>query len=189
VSAIILSRHGRPAWDYRTPIAGREFAGWRRGEENAPLDPASHPGSDLKKAMRTASFIITSALRRSIDSAHLLAPSTPFVTDGLFREADLPSSFHSKVRLRPNVWGMLARSAWFCGWSAGKESVAAARDRAVRAAEFLVDQAAAHGTVAVIGHGMMNWLIAHRLRSSGWHGPRIPSPRHWSFGVYRPRKD
>ena len=139
--------------------------------------------------MRSASFIITSTLRRSIDSAYILAPSTPFITDSLFREADLPSSFQSKIRLRPRVWGVLARSAWLCGWSDGGESFAAARDRAVRAAQALVAQTAAHDTLAVIGHGMMNLLIARQLRAGGWQGPRIPSLRHWSFGVYRPNPD
>lgn len=189
MSTIILSRHGRPAWDYRTPIPGRAFAEWRRGEDGAPLDPSSQPGSELERVIRSASCIITSTLRRSLDSAHVLAPSATLVTDGVFREADLPSSFHSEIRLRPNVWAVLARSAWFWGWSDGMESFAATGGRALRAAQFLVATAQTHDSVAVVGHGMINVLIARHLRASGWHGPRIPSRRHWSFGVFRPRPD
>jgi broad specificity phosphatase PhoE len=107
------------------------------------------------------------------------------VTDARFREAGLPSAFASDVRLRPDIWAAVARSAWFCGWSNGGESFTAARQRAEEAARMLTSRADAQGSVVVVGHGMMNILIARRLRASGWSGPRIPSPRHWSFGVYR----
>src|SRR6185436_3380847 len=37
VIRIVLARHGRPAWDFRTPIAGHGLAEWLRGEAAAPL--------------------------------------------------------------------------------------------------------------------------------------------------------
>jgi len=184
VTTIVLSRHGKPDWDYRTPIPGRAFAEWRRGEDDAPLDPVSRPGSALEQMVRTASCVITSPLRRSLESARLLAPASVPFTDALFREADLPCGFRSAARLRPDVWAVLARSAWFCGWSDGMESFAAARKRASQAAQLLLTRAAAHDAIAVVGHGMMNVFIARELRAQGWRGPRIPSRRHWSFGVY-----
>ena len=181
---IILARHGKPAWDFRTPIPGRAFAEWRRGEDDAPLDAASTPGPRLLDLIRNAGHVITSPLRRSLDSVRLLSLPATVLTDPLFREAELPSAFRSSVRLRPDIWGVIARSRWFCGWSGGVESFAAARSRASRAAAMLVDLARAPGPVAVVGHGMINNLIAWHLRALGWRGPRIPSPRHWSFGVY-----
>ncbi|HEV2670660.1 MAG TPA: histidine phosphatase family protein [Gemmatimonadales bacterium] len=184
MTTIILSRHGKPAWDYRTPIPGRAFAGWRRGEDNAPLDPSSRPSTEVAQLVRTASCVVTSPLRRSLESAHLLAPSSVPVTDALFREAELPCGFRSGAQLRPDVWVVLARSAWFCGWSDGMESFAAARERASQAARLLTARAEAHDAIAVVGHGMMNIFIARALRARGWRGPRIPSPGHWSFGVY-----
>jgi broad specificity phosphatase PhoE len=185
VSTIVLSRHGKPHCDYRTAIPGRAFADWRRNEENAPLDPLSRPGPELERLVRGASCVITSPLRRSLESARLLAASASLVTDARVREAELPSAFPSNVRLVPDVWAALARSAWFCGWSNGRESFTAARHRAREAARMLIARADAAGPVAVVGHGMMNILIARELRASGWHGPRIPSPWHWSFGVFR----
>jgi broad specificity phosphatase PhoE len=185
VTTIVLSRHGKPDWDYRTSIPGRAFAEWRLGEDNAPLDPLSRPGPALAQQVRAASCVITSPLRRSLDSARLLAPASVPVTDALFREVDLPCGFRSAARLRPDLWAVLARSAWFCGWSDGLESFAAARARASRAAQLLAARAESHDTIAVVGHGMMNILIARELRAQGWLGPRIPAPRHWSFGLYR----
>jgi len=100
---VVLSRHGKPDWDYRTPIPGRAFAEWRRGEDDAPLDPVSRPGSALEQRVRTASCVITSPLRRSLESARLLAPASVPFTDALFREADLPCGFSSAARLRPDA--------------------------------------------------------------------------------------
>ncbi|HWC75059.1 MAG TPA: histidine phosphatase family protein [Gemmatimonadales bacterium] len=187
MSTIILCRHGRPAWDYRTAIAGRAFAEWRRGEDLAPLDDRSHPSPELKRLAQTASRFVTSPLRRSLESAQRLRPDAAVFTSELFREAASPCSFRwgRGAHLRPDLWAAVARSAWFCGWSEGGESLAAARERASRAAALLTDPTATHDVTLVVGHGMMNILIGHVLRANGWRGPRIPSPRHWSFGIYR----
>ena len=185
MSTIILARHGRPACDYRTPIPGRAFAEWRRAEDNAPLDTSSHPGPELVDLVRGASCIVTSPLRRSLESAHLLAPGVKPMTDRLVQEAALPSAFPSNLRLSPDAWRVLARVAWFCCWSGGVESFRAARKRAAQAAAMLIERSRTHPTIAVVAHGMMNILIARDLRANGWRGPWIPSPRHWSYGVYQ----
>ncbi len=185
VTQIILARHGRPAWDFRTPIPGHGLAEWLRGEADAPLDSSHRPSADLERLSRTAKCLVTSPLRRSRDSAQLLAPSTAPLIDPCFREAELPCAIRSGLRLRPNMWAWLARSAWFCGWSAGVESFTAARERASKAASVLTAHAETKGAVVLVGHGLMNILIARRLRSVGWHGPRFPSPQHWSFGIYK----
>jgi len=38
VIRIVLARHGRTAWDFRTPIPGHALGEWLRGEGEAPLD-------------------------------------------------------------------------------------------------------------------------------------------------------
>jgi len=183
---IVLARHGRPAWDFRTPIPGHALAEWLRGEADAPLDASSRPSEELERLSRAAKCLVASPLRRSRDSAHVVAPTTSPLIDPCFREAELPSAIRSGLRLPPLIWSGLARLRWFCGWSAGVESFRAARARAAKAASVLTAHAEADGdgAVVLVGHGLMNILIARRLRSTGWHGPRWPSPRHWSFGVY-----
>lgn len=181
---IVLARHGRPAWDFRTPIAGRALAEWLRGEAEAALAGSPRPSPELEQLSRAAPCLVASSLRRSRDSAQLLAPSAVPLIDPCFREAELPSGFRSGLRLRPLMWAGIARSAWFCGWSDGVESFGAARTRASKAAAVLTSRAEAGGAVVLIGHGLMNILIARYLRASGWRGPRFPSPAHWSFGVY-----
>jgi broad specificity phosphatase PhoE len=184
VIRIVLARHGRPAWDFRTQIPGHALAEWLRGESEAPLDASSHPSAELERLSREATCLVTSPLRRSRDSARLLAPTTVPRVDECFREAELPSAIPSGLRLRPKLWAALARAAWFCGWSAGVESFRAARERAAKAASVLTGHADEGGVVVLVGHGLMNFLIARRLRAAGWRGPRLPSTKHWTFGVY-----
>jgi broad specificity phosphatase PhoE len=185
---IILARHGRLRWDSRTRIQGRAFGEWLRGENDAPIDATHQPSRELQRLVSTADRIVASPLRRSLESARLLAPAIAPLVDACFREAELPSAIHSRLRLRPDTWAWLARVAWFLGWSAGVESFAAARGRAARAAETLVAQATARGTVVLVGHGLMNVLIAAQLRHAGWHGPLWPSRRHWAFSAYEAPK-
>jgi len=181
---IILARHGAPAWDFNTPISGHDLARWLAGERDAALQPIQRPSAELAQLVRSASCVIASPLRRSIESARLIAPGVVPLIDEQFREPPLPCAIRSHLRLRPNVWTWLARCAWFCGRSAGVESFKAAWKRAAAAARSLVSRAEDHGSVVLMGHGLMNILIARQLRAMGWRGPRFPPPRHWAFGVY-----
>lgn len=183
MTQVILARHGRPILDFRTRIPGRGLAAWLQAEREAPLDASSRPSAELERLARTARWLVTSPLRRSRDSARLLAPSIDAVIEADVREAALPHAFRSAVRLPPGLWAGLARTAWFCGWSAGVESFRAARQRALRAARRL-HALAQQGDVVVVGHGLMNALIAPQLRILGWQGPRFPSGSHWGFGRY-----
>ena len=181
---IVLVRHGRIGWDFRTPVRGRAFGDWRRGEDEAALDSTYPPPAALTELIRGATCVFTSPLRRSQASAALLAPGVATLADADFREAELPCGFRSGVRLPPPLWGLAARSAWCCGWSGGVESFAAARQRAAKAAALLRARAVRDGLAVLVGHGFMNILIAQHLRAAGWRGPRLPSQRHWGFGVY-----
>ena len=184
MSRIVLARHGKPAWDFRTRIPGHALGEWLRGESDAPLDPSPRASAELERLTRTANCVVASTLRRSRDSALLLAPSATPLIDPCFREAELPTAFRSGLRLRPEMWAGLARSAWFCGWAAGVENFNSARERATKAAAVLTDRAKTSALIVLVGHGLMNILIGQRLRAAGWRGPLWPSPRHWSFGLY-----
>lgn len=177
-------RHGRLTWDFETPIPGRAFGEWLHGENHAPIDPSHRPSAKLQELVRAADAVVASPLRRSLESAALLAPTASPLVDGCFREAELPCAFRSGLRLSPNSWALLARVAWFCGWSAGVETFGGARGRARRAAEMLAAHAAARGPVVLVGHGLFNVFIAARLRAAGWKGPVLPPRSHWGFAVY-----
>ena len=184
MSRIILVRHGTPDWDFRTPLAGAALARWLEGERDAGLAATQNPSAELRDAVHAARCVVTSTLRRAIDSARLLFPAIASNIDARFAEPALPCTVTARLRLRPGLWTGVARTAWFCGWSPGVERFSAARRRAADAARSLAGLAADRGDVVLVGHGLMNLLIARHLRASGWAGPRFPRFRHWGFAVY-----
>ena len=186
MKTIVLVRHGRIAWSFLTLIPGYALSEWRRGEDAAPLDTSYRPppGGELERLIGTAASLAASPLRRSLESARFLAPAAKPLIDARFREADLPVAIRSAVRLPAKVWAGFARVAWFAGWADGVESFRAARARAASAAAILCEHAETGGAVVLVGHGLMNILIAGHLRAAGWRGPRLPSQRHWGYAVY-----
>jgi broad specificity phosphatase PhoE len=184
LSTIVLARHGKPAWDHTAPIPGFALGQWVEGRDQAPLDPSSRPPVALERIARSSRVIAASPLRRSLESAHLLAPGVAPEVRPFFQELSLPTAIHSGLRLRPTLWSSLARAAWYCGWSPRVEDFAAARARASTAANTLAALAAVEDSILLVGHGLMNGLIGIRLRRAGWRGPRFRARRLWAFSVY-----
>jgi broad specificity phosphatase PhoE len=185
-TTVVLARHGKPVWDEKTPIAGSELAEWVRGRDAAPIDPSDPPPSaELLRIARSCRLLTTSQLRRSIESAKVVAAPhlTPQVNP-VFQEVSTPTEIHSGLRMPPKAWKAVARSAWYSGWSPGVESFAEARRRARLAAMILIELASAHQSVLLVGHGIFNGLIGRRLRRAGWRGPRLRPRRLWAFAVY-----
>lgn len=188
-ATIVLARHGKPAWDEKTPIPGHGLAAWVQGRDAAPIDPSLSPPAELVGIARSSRVLAASTLRRSIESAALVAPGVAPQVKELFGEVFLPTEIHAGLRLPPKVWTSIARSAWYTGWSPGVESFAEARKRAALAAMVLIELASAYESVLLVGHGLMDGLIGLRLRHAGWKGPRLRPRRLWSFDTYRRRAD
>jgi broad specificity phosphatase PhoE len=182
---IVLARHGKPAWDARTPIPGYALADWARGRDAAPIDPGDPPPAELVRIARSSRVLAASPLRRSLESAQAVAPGVAPRIDPLFSEVALPAGVRADLRLRPTLWSSLARLAWYFGWSPGIESYPAARERALQAATALAELAAAEETILLVGHGIMNGMIGRRLRRAGWNGPWFRARHHWALTVYR----
>lgn len=123
---------------------------------------------------------MTSTLRRSVESAALLAPGRAVLTDPLFVEAGMPMANSDRQAIRPRHWNALGRIAWMLGWSKGRESWPAARHRAKLAAARLAELARDHGSVLLVGHGLLNILIQRALRATEWSGGGWRSD-YWSY--------
>ena len=82
------------------------------------------------------------------------------------------------------VWLVLYRLIWLFGYSQNGESYAAANNRADAAASKLMTLAEEHDKVVLIGHGLMNRIIAKRLCINNWTGPTSPGKKYWEFGIY-----
>ena len=181
---IVLARHGRPNVNLNEWIAAREIADWIRDYDMGGIFAEEAPAGSRAKAAECG-LIVSSPLVRCMESAKALAASREISSDAAFREAGLPYAPWGLPRFPVAVWTTLFRIAWFLGFSVNSESRTAAAARARTAAIRLIDLARAHGSVFMMGHGIMNALIGKELIRSGWAGPKRPSHRYWQFGVYR----
>lgn len=179
----MLARHGKVnvagGW-----IAPWEIAEWIERYNHADIFRGPVPSDATIKA-QSAGRIVSSTLVRATESAQLLAPKQSILTDEVFREAGLPYSLWRAPQLPAPIWAATFRLAWFRGFSAHAESHAQAKLRARIAAQKLITLARESESVFLVGHGIMNALIAAELKSLGLHGPARPQTKYWQFSSYR----
>lgn len=125
-----------------------------------------------------------SDLIRSPLSAAALGCEEIVFSSHLFRESPLPYPDSGNIRLGLSAWAVLLRIAWLAGYAQNGESFRAARQRAQAATRKLVELAQTHDSVLLVGHGVMNRLLAKALRQQGWRQTQAPGSRHWTFGIY-----
>lgn len=73
----------------------------------------SFPTNMLERIV-AANIIITSDLKRSIESAKLFNSDLTAVSDPLFRETELPIPTLRKIKLNPDTWSWILR--FCCFW-------------------------------------------------------------------------
>jgi broad specificity phosphatase PhoE len=180
---IILLRHGKtnlPPWPW---IKAGELGRWIDAYNSAGIRDISPPATAMAVA-GLCKAIVTSDLLRSVESGRALGSGGLMISDGLFREAGLPYGSSAFVRMPPYIWAVLFRIVWAFGFTANGESVHAFRKRARKAASLLISLADEHGSVLLVGHGLINRYIARELLSAGWNGPGKTKIRHWGFTEY-----
>jgi broad specificity phosphatase PhoE len=181
---IILVRHGKPQIDDREKITGWQFADWVRRYDDASLDRSCPPPEALLRIVDSANYIMTSSLKRSVESAQAIAPKAKHHIFLQAREARLPIFKSINFVLPARVWINLTGFAWFLGWSDRAESLQQVSQRADLVAQELVRIAQLQGSVLLVGHGIINLLIAQKLRSLRWQGPQFPDRKYWGISEY-----
>ena len=183
---ISLIRHGKSQVTENGAISSVEFKQWvEKYDDSSVFEESTYPSATLEK-MKTAKIVVTSDLKRSVESARLLNPKIRAIPNALFRETELPARPRkfSGVKLRPSNWAVILRLLWFCGYSNECESLSNAKVRAKKAAQELIDYANEYQSVALVGHGFFNMLIAKELQKKGWKGKRKTSAKHWNCNTY-----
>lgn len=180
---IVLARHGKPNLRHIRWIAPREMEEWIRLYNHAGVVPDYVP-LETVEAASTSGVVVTSTLRRSMQSAQYLLKNQLHLTEQVFCEAELPHPRWHLPRLPASAWVTLFRLAWFFGYSTNAESVRNATARARVAAERLIQLAKENDSVFLVGHGVMTALIAKHLLALGWVGPARPAHNYWQFSIY-----
>jgi broad specificity phosphatase PhoE len=179
---IILLRHGKPAVELSGRARAKDLASIAKAYDASGI--IDRPQPETLAELRHANYVVCSDLPRSVESAHALGFGHLHVADSLFRESALPHFDSSSIELPITAWVMVCRLLWLAGFSQNGEAYSVAKCRARQAANRLIDLAEAHGNVLLVGHGLMNFLIAQQLRANGWRGPAKPGKRFWEYGVY-----
>ncbi|MFS2222853.1 histidine phosphatase family protein [Pantoea sp. B65] len=178
--AIILMRHGRPDHQSPTRISALAMEQWCE-QYNLSLVSDLPPERSVVIAQH-ADVIVTSTLPRALSSLEKLGMQAND-SDALYSEVELPILPFAGLHLPPAFWLSFWRLLWFCGYSGSVESFKSASERARRAAQQLV-RLSEQGTVLLVGHGIMNKMIARELRKRGWQAEKHASSRHWSTAIY-----
>lgn len=177
---ITLMRHGRPEHHSSGRLNARALADWCEAYDLAQVSDA--PPDRSVAIARQASVIVCSPLPRAQSSLALLGLD-PVEVDAIFSEVSVPLLPSERLELPAFIWLMLLRTLWLCGYASETESLKLARQRAARAAEKLISLSE-KGHVLLLGHGIMNKMIARELRKRGWQAEKHASSRHWSSAIY-----
>lgn len=184
---IVLARHGPvdmaiAPWAWVTPRQSQSIiAEYTR----AGIVVDGLPAATLDTA-RACEVLVSSTAPRCVHSARALSRDGLFLSEALFDEsAGEPALNWRFPKLPLLVWWYVLRLAWRAGCPVCTESFSAARARASTAAQRLIEIARERGSVFLIGHAMMNVLIARHLTAAGWSGRIRPLPGPWEFAVYR----
>ena len=180
---IILMRHGKPTYTGNPKVTCDEMADWI-AQYNLSDTGGAIPPESSKAIASKAALIMSSPLPRALSSLSALG-CQPDIIDQVFSEAELPLIRIHGLKLPPAYWLVFFRLMWLCGMSKMVESSGMARARALKAAELLVMHAKkSNGGVLLMGHGVMNRLIARELISLGCTENCRQGREHWSIGVY-----
>lgn len=178
---IILIRHGKPDVELKGLLAAQDFE--QLANDYAASGIADDPPQDLNNRF-DSHYVVCSHLNRSRQSAHKLGFTTIHISDELFTETNIPYFKKFIVSLPIPVWVVMLRLLWVMGFSRNGESFNQALKRAKQATNKLILLAKENKKVILVGHGLMNRLIARELRLNNWQGPKSPGKKYWEYGVY-----
>jgi len=185
---IILMRHGEPKLNLdllkQQRFSSKELGQLIKQYETSPLKPNNKPPIDATNIANTADHFFCSDLVRAIESTQRLAGDKKIIQNPCFRESDLPYFDGQHLKLSFMNWAIILRVLWFLGFSNNGEPIKQAKVRAKTSAAELVASTALHNTVLLLGHGIMNRLIAKELKSQGWQLSNKTGISYWSFMVF-----
>jgi len=183
---ITLIRHAKVLADESQKMYASQVPKWVEHYNHAPI-ANTLPNSSVVRQIKEAKLIVASRLSRTSDSLKLLGIK-PHITDSLFNEAEVPFVNIPYIKLSPRHWLIVLRLMMFVGIGGSSSTLKASKARASEATKLLIKFAKEHKSVALMGHGGMNWLISKELEKSGWCLiENNNSNRNWGYKIYKER--
>jgi len=163
---IILVRHGKPEAATNPKLTASGFARWVRNYKNSSLTKESLPPKELGKLVNSH-YLISSDLKRAIQSAKRCTGKQPCIQLKSLREMDIPR-YKFPLKLKANTWLYLNRIVWILGLNGSTESFKQGKQRAKLASEQLEALVKEQNSVVAFGHGYINIHIKRKLMKKGW---------------------
>lgn len=181
---IVLIRHGRSAHVQAGWIDYTGFLRWRESYEAAGIVPDDRPPRELQELANSAGVIVSSDIRRAMESTRALAPHVQFISSPLLRELELTPPNLGRLQLPLFGWALAYGVRMLFHNHA--HITPAEHERAREAAEFLIALTTKHPTVVAMTHATFRSLVAKTLAAEGWQLD-VPRQRssHWSAWVLR----
>ncbi|WP_426369878.1 histidine phosphatase family protein [Pseudocolwellia sp. HL-MZ7] len=164
---IILIRHGKPTGAIYPRVNASGFANWVRKYDQSGIVTGSFPESDILSTFK-GHYIVSSSLKRAIESTQICFKKMPSETSNIFRELEIPR-YKLPFTLKASNWLYLNRILWTLGVKCSSESYQSAKKRAAAASEQLIKLANKHNKVVLVSHGYINFFIRRHLSKNGWH--------------------
>jgi hypothetical protein len=181
---ITLIRHAKVLAKEDEMLFASQLPKWIEHYNMAPIDK-SLPKDGVIEQIRSADVVVASSLSRTHDSLALLGVE-PSVVDSVFDEAEVPFGKIPFIKLYPKQWLVVLRLMMLVGVGKGSSSLKASKARADQAAKKLISLAKMKQSVALMGHGGMNWLISKELEKRGWVCVEDKhSSKNWGYKIYK----
>ncbi|MCF6323384.1 MAG: histidine phosphatase family protein [Gammaproteobacteria bacterium] len=184
---IIVMRHGKPVFDLdalkNKRISSNSLSLIIDQYESTNVDDSDRPHDEALQIAQTCRAALSSDLPRAITSIKLLGLEDINTIDKCFRESPFPYLNWNKPRLSFFTWAIIFRLMWLAGFSKNGESFRAAKIRAQPGAKKLINLANKHGTVLLLGHGIMNRLVIKALKENRWVVTQHTGKKYWSYTV------
>ena len=181
---IILIRHAKVNIDNSQPIVSAALKNWVERYDVAEIHPESKPMQKVRNLVLSADAVVTSSLRRAIDSAKLLYIDV-YEQNAIFNEAQIPNVNIPFLKLKPKTWLVVLRVLLLFGLGKKDVSLKASKLQAVEAAKRLLELSYEFESVVLVGHGGMNWLIRKVLMKEGWRLEPNSSNSNWGMTILK----
>ena len=179
---ITLIRHAKVKMNNKTKIDATSLPQWIYDYDHSSLDEESLAPQEAIQAVKNVDFVLSSRLKRTLDTAHLLDLEIDEKNE-LFNEATVPAINIPLLKFRPVTWLTIIRIFLLFELTRKRSRIKESRDDAKKASKHLITLTSKYDNIVVVGHGAKNWLIRKELLKMGWRLEGKPSNRNWGVTV------
>ncbi len=181
---IILIRHAKVDIDNSKKIDSVSLKNWVETYDTANIHADSLPSEETIAMSKNADVVLTSLLKRAIDSAQVLDVAV-YENNAIFNEALIPEVKIPFFKLKPKTWLVILRVLLLFGVGKKDASLQASKQQAKDASKRLLELTNEHDSVVLVGHGGMNWLIRKEFLKEGWSLEPNTSNKNWGMTVLK----